>query len=87
MAAAIVPVRIRRGIVHIERERTANGRRIVRAGTRNEGRDKAAKSPSITLYFIFSLFSHRWRDTPPPLRGSPSQKVIGKKGRSQRSSS
>ena len=87
MAAAVVPIRVGGGIVDIERERTTNSRRVVRAGTRKQAGTKphsASYNPKIyiTIYSV-GLF-HRGRDAPPPLRGSPSLKVTDKKGRSRR---
>lgn len=57
MATAVVPVRVGGGIVDIERERTTNSRRVVRAGTRNQAGTKphsASYSPKIyiTIYSV-----------------------------------
>ena len=66
MAAAVVPVRIRRSIVHIEAESPTNGRGIVRTGPRDQGKAnsrRCAPHNPITLQNPAQI--HCWGKFPP----------------------
>ena len=66
MAAAVVPVRIRRSIVHIEAESPTNGSGIVRTGPRDQGKAnsrRCAPHNPITLQNPAQI--HCWGKFPP----------------------
>ena len=87
MAAAVVPVRIRRGIVHIERESTTDSGRIVRTHSGNQvkrgGRRFAPYNPTfVKNYALVFLFLGEVSPRP-PLPPLTRQQVARKKGRSR----